>query len=554
VSTPPTSVTGGRVIADWMERRGITHFFNVPGESFLPVLDALRDSKSVRTITNRHEAGAAFAAEAYGKLTRRPAVCMATRGPGASNLTIGVQTALYDATPLLALVGMVPTNTQASRAFQDFELPMMFGSIAKRAFMVNERHSLGAALEQAYELSVEGRPGPVVLGLPLDVIYSTTSGSDLPTRQMSMVRDTSAVAGSRTIIDLLRTAARPALLIATEAERGDAAALLSSFSLRTGVPVYAAWRRYSAFDNGHPHFIGSLGLGGSLVVSSSLAEADVVIAFGFGLEQITIQTGRLDRPDVRIVQVAPRHDVDGPRHAAHASVVQVEHEPRVVAQTLIDWCDAHPDEVKALHARVAAKTIDLAVRARTLPAPAGGSGRTHLDVLMHRLNSSIESNAIVSSDAGNFAQWLLRYISFDRARSYIGPINGSMGYGLPGSIGAKLAMPNRPSWCIAGDGGMLMLAGEMETATRLQLNITAVVVNNMSYGTIRARQENEFPDRVAGTSLGEVDFSMLGRAMGWASWRISSDNDIDAVLAEAATAPGCRLIEVLVEQLPFSLP
>jgi acetolactate synthase-1/2/3 large subunit len=536
-----------------MERRGITHFFNVPGESFLPVLDALRDSGVVRTITSRHEAGAAFAAEAYGKLMQRPAVCMATRGPGASNLTIGVHTAFYDGTPLLALVGMVPVGMQSSRAFQDFDLPMLYGSISKRAMMVNERSALVRTLDHAYDLTLEGRPGPVVVGLPVNVIYGLGDPSEFAGGPSSACGDTSAGAVPRTIVDLLQDAERPALLVATDAVRGSTATSLATFSLRTGVPVYAAWRRYSAFDNSHPHFIGSLGLGGSDIVAGSLAEADLVIAFGFALEQITIQSGRLDRADAVIVQIAPRNDPEGARHASLARVLQLEQQPGAVAQALVEWCNAYPVDLQTLHSRLADRTRKLAARARALEVPVSRPGRAHLDLVMHRLNNSIPSNATVTSDAGNFAHWLLRYLRFDKKRSYLGPLNGSMGYGLPAAIGAQLATPDRPSWCFAGDGGMLMLAAEMETAARLQLQVTAVVVNNMSYGTIRAKQESEFPDRVAGTSLGEVDFGMLSRAMGWQSWRIASDADIEPVLAEVAMADGCRLIEVLVEQSPFGL-
>jgi acetolactate synthase-1/2/3 large subunit len=548
-----TGATGGEVIADWIARKGITHFFNVPGESFLPVLDGLRDKTSVRTITNRHEAAAAFAAEAYAKVTQRPAVCMATRGPGASNLTIGVHTAFYDGTPLLAFVGMVPRAAQFSRAFQDFDLPMMFGSISKRALMVNDPAALVRTLDQAFGIALDGRPGPVVVGLPTDVIYGSTKAPEAVETPVVPRATPSSAGAAATVLELLNRAKHPAVLVATEATRGDTANWLAEFSRRTGIPVYAAWRRYSSFDNGHPHFVGSLGLGGSSVVSASLSQADLVLSFGFGLEQITIQAGGLDRAGLLVVQIAPQSDLDGARHASRADVVQIELAPAEVARCLVEWCEADPEAAAAMYRRLAGATRAVAERASAREKPSSHPGTVHLDVMMDRLNTILPANAIVTSDAGNFAHWLLRYVKFDRDRIYIGPVNGSMGYGLPAAIGAELAMPDRPCWSVAGDGGMLMLAGEMETAKREGLNTVVVVINNRSYGTIRAKQETEFPGRVAGTDLGEVDFATLGQAFGWQTWRVRSDAEIEIALAAVIRARGCRLIEVAVEQPPFSL-
>jgi acetolactate synthase-1/2/3 large subunit len=547
----PAQAAGGHLIARWIKEKGITHFFTLPGESFLPVLDGLRDLTSVRTVTVRHEAAASYAAESFAKLTQRPAVCMVTRGPGASNLLIGVHTAFYDGTPLIALVGMVPRSAQRSHAFQDFDLPMMFGSIAKRASMIDDAGSILRELDRAYEEALDGRPGPVVLGIPTDVLYGPAPAFT-PTASTPRVARSEADSAATTILDLLMKAERPALLVATEAIRGGTAASLAEFSTRAGLPVYAAWRRYSSFDNGHPHFVGSLGLGASQVVSSSLADADLVVTFGFGLEQITIQSGGLDRAGATLVQVAVQEDADVRRRATRARVFQLRAAPADVASRLAQWCVSHADDAATLYERLVERTRTLSSAAKPEVPPARPGG-AHLDLLMHRLNAILPHDAIVTSDAGNFAHWLLRYINFDRDRTYLGPLNGSMGYALPAAIGAELAMPGRPCWSIAGDGGMLMLAGEMETAVRLGLQTTALVINNMSYGTIRAKQETEYPGRVAGTDLGEVDFASMGRAFGWQTWKITTDAQIEAALGEASRATGCRLIEAVVEQPPFGL-
>jgi acetolactate synthase-1/2/3 large subunit len=520
-----TEVHGGAAVIEVLRAFGVTEFFNVPGESFLPILDALRTEPSIHLVTNRHESGAAFAADGFAKMSGRTAVCMATRGPGASNLSIGVQTSLYDSTPMVALIGLIPTALQGSQAFQEFDPISMYASLAKRTLVVGARESLETTIAQALVEAGAGRPGPVVVGIPTDLLsakaplasfgFPETRGSAKPDIQL--------------LVDHIRAASHPAFVMSTAAVRGSCAADIENVSSRLAAPVFCGWRRFSAFDNSHPSFAGSLGLGASPGAIATLGQADLVVALG-RLDPVTIDSGRLNRPGLVVVTVAEVVDPHLARRLPLARVVQVASPPEVVAQLLAREVEQIP---AAKHRRGSA---------------ADGAGSTGLNLTadspMSRLNQSAPGDAVIVSDAGEFAQALLCDFQFDRMRSFIGPVNGAMGYGLPGAIGAQLAYPDRPVFCVAGDGGLLMTVGEMETATRLGIDLTVVVFNNSAYGTIRSRQEEAFPGHEFGTLLGDVCFTEIAQAMGWHAWPAQSTSQFESALANAANSSGCRLIEV----------
>ncbi|HZK74275.1 MAG TPA: thiamine pyrophosphate-binding protein [Clostridia bacterium] len=519
-----TEVHGGMAVIEVLRAFGVTQFFNVPGESFLPVLEALRTEPTIRVVTNRHESGASFAAEGFGKMSGRPAVCMATRGPGASNLSIGIQTAQYDSTPLVALLGLIPTTLQGSQAFQEFDSLSMFGSFAKRSLVVASRASLEATIAQALTDATSGRPGPVVVGLPADLLSVTA-----PLAQFGFP-DTSAqvTPDIQPLLDRIGSASRPAFIMSTGAVRGSCAAEVGGVALRLGAPVLCGWRRFSAFDNGHPCFAGSIGLGSGPAVAATLEQADLVIAFG-PIDPVTVDSGHLNRAGLMVVNVTSAPDPFLARRMPLANVSQIVCEPEIVARLLAA-------EVRKASGATHAQINQAAPRllAQELTA----------ETAVSRFNEWAPADAVIVSDAGDFAHALLRQFRFDQARTFIGPLNGAMGYGLPAAIGAQLAAPGRPVFCIAGDGGLLMTAGEMETATRLNLDIAVIVFNNQAYGTIRSRQAEAFPGHEFGTTLGEVSFTDLAKAMGWRAWPARTPSEFEAALSSVATSSGCRLIEV----------
>lgn len=533
----------GMVVVDWMRSRGLDAFFHVPGESFLPILDALRDVTSIQVITARHEAGAAFAAEAFGKLTGRPAVCMATRGPGASNLSIGVQTAHYDSTPMLIMLGLVPRHLQGAGAFQEIDPGSMFASIAKDVHIVNTAEALVPILDQALATAVTGRPGPVVVGFPADVLEEAVSATLV---HGTVVSSATTEFNPQALVALLGAARRPALLVATEAVRGPAASALEDLAVRTGALVYCAWRRFSSFDNSHEQFAGSVGFGACADVTRGLSKADLVLSFGFGIEQITCDAAGLRDATGHVVQLAPEHDA---RVARYLPAGQAE-------QVIVDPADAARALAAAAHRTQFPRSAQTRSRGpRRAAADAwnvsAATGAVRMEHAMSLLDVVIPDDAIVVSDAGNFAQWMLRHIKFDRHRVFLGALNGAMGYALPGGIGAGIAMPERPCWVLAGDGGFAMLEAEMETARRLGLSIVACVFDNGLYGTIRARQERAFPGRAFGTSTGHVDFAAAARAHGWLGWTVQRDADMERVAHNVLATTGCRLIHFIVEQFPL---
>jgi acetolactate synthase I/II/III large subunit len=521
---PVTEIDGGAAVVEVLRAFGVTEFFDVPGESFLPVLEALRIETSIHVVTNRHESGASFAAEGFGKMSGRPAVCMATRGPGSSNLSIGIQTAQYDSTPLVALLGLIPTTLQGSQAFQEFDSLSMFGSFTKRSLVVASRASLAATIAQALTEATTGRPGPVVVGLPADLLSATAP----PAPFSFLDSSTHTTPDIEQLLARITRASNPVFVMSTGAARGECAAGVGEVALRLGTPVVCGWRRFSAFDNGHPCFAGSIGLGSLPTVTETLDQADLVIAFG-PIDPVTIDSGNLNRAGLAVINVASAPDPSLVRRMPLAEVSQLVCDPAVVAQLLV----------------VEIRKISAATYARNNPGAALDMAKElTADRAVSLFDAWAPPDSVIVSDAGDFAHALLRRFRFDRERAFIGPLNGAMGYGLPAAIGAQLAAPGRPVFCIAGDGGLLMTAGEMETATRLGLDITVIVFNNKAYGTIRSRQAEAFAGHEFGTTLGEVSFADIARAMGWQAWTARTPSEFEAALSSVAKSSRCRLIEV----------
>lgn len=543
---------GGDLVVKWLVSRGITHFFHVPGESFLPILNALEMEPSIRVVTGRHESGSSFGAEGFAKISGRPAVCMGTRGPGASNLSIGIQTAYYDGTPLLAFLGQVSPVVVGSRAFQEIDPGSLFGSMSKRVLSVTRPESLLATLDQAYEIAVAGRPGPVVVSLSWDVLEAELPDAMLPHGRRAhsagqLVWDPNGLMG------LIAEATHPVLLVATDPLRSTAGQAITEFATSIGLPVFAAWRRWSSVDNGHPAFGGSLGPGMRAQTADAIASSDLVVCFGFALEEITVRSANLNRPGVTIVQIAVAPDPEGVRHVSQAEVLEIQSSPQLAAEQLVRWTQENRGKSQQLLAnrRVASARTPLELAGASGPHP--GDGYVNPDYFMVALDRVLPPDATVVSDAGNFTQWLLRHVGFHHDRAFLGPLNGAMGYGLPAALGAVLAAPTRKCWCIAGDGGFLMTSGEMETAVRLDLELVVIVINNSAYGTIKSHQPEVQAEGDSVINLGVVDFASLARSMGWQGWTITDDSSVESTLAEVSTTPGRRLVDVCVRHRPWAV-
>ena len=548
-----SKVTAGQYIVKWMEHMEIDRFFCVPGESYLHVLDALYDSEKIQAVTTRHESTASFAAEAYGKLTGKPAVCMATRGPGASNLSIGVQTAYYDQTPMIALIGQVPTPYTYSGAFQEVDFVSFFKPISKEVFTITSVEQLPAVLRQAYWVACNDRPGPVVITLPTDVLGFKLDDEILPVAS-PLVYSKQEDEIAQFILDKLQNSSQPLIMSALPAVRGEESLLLSEISKLLGIPVCGAWRRFSSFPNNHSNFIGSVGLGSPLVTSNAVKEADCIIGFGQTMEDVAINNGSLISEYSEVVQVAKHIDSGSVRRSGKSSFHGCIASELGVLHALYEICKKNDLLSNSIREKNESRTNSLrALFENRFSKVKTDTEKADMDLVFDELNKVIEPNAIVTSDAGNFSHWLLRYISFEDERVYIGPVNGAMGYGIASALGAKFSFADRPVWAFAGDGGAMMTIGDLETLARHNLDLTIVVINNGVYGTIRAHQDNQFPNRAFGTDIGEPDFAKIAEGMGLKAWKIETNDQIESVLNEVAREKGTRLIEVKTSVYPLSL-
>jgi acetolactate synthase-1/2/3 large subunit len=497
---------------------GSRRFYTVPGESFLEVLDEIERDDRLRLVSVRHESGAAFMAEADGRLTGVPAVALASRGPGATNLSIGVQTASYDGTPLLVLLGQVESHRLGQDAFQEIDLVAFYTPITKWTAQARTAEEIPRLVEQALGIATSGRPGPVAIAVPADLwgmeIEAASPGNrGVPTAAVDR-GETEEIAAA------LSHASRPVAVV------GGGAAVardeVVAFAERFGVGVYTSFRRQDMFPAGHPHYLGHLGLGTPEETLAALADADLILLLGTRLDQITSQGYRFPLPHSRVLAIgtdAARAgglvpDTVGPVLRALAA-----HPGRDV-----DWSDAHR----------------AAMEAATPPAdrnPAGQDPLHPADVII-ALQAALPDDVIVTNDAGNFAGFLHRYWRFREGNVQLGSANGAMGYAVPAAVGAKLVHPDRTVVAMVGDGGVLMTGQEIETAARHGAAILVMVFQNGLYGTIAMHQASRF-GRTAGVAIDPVDLTQWARGLGATAFDVHGLRDLTRALdlARDSTRP-----------------
>lgn len=527
-----------------LKREGVRHAFTVPGESFLSVLDALYDEPEIGLVATRHEGGAAFMAEAVGKLTGQPALCMATRGVGSANLTIGLHTARQDSTPLIALVGQVETAYRGREAFQEVELAPFFSHIVKWAVEVERPERLPEIVHEAARRAISGRPGPVLLAVPADVLDAEADFNEdaFPAAAVAP-RPAPAPDDVVRALDLLLGAERPVILAGGGVLRAGATAALVAFAEATGVPVITSFRRYDAFPNDHPLYLGGAGFGASPVVAERLRAADAILALGTRFSEMTTSAYTLPTPGTAIIHVDIDPDVVGVNQPVALGIVaDVGEALRALQAALAGRRDVGRRQrlAQSAHDREAFEASNTA-RPSSARSPVDPEG------IVADLAGRLPADAIMTGDAGNFWGWFARYRRFTRPGAFLGPTSGAMGYAMPAAVGAALARPGTLAVAVAGDGGFLMNGQELETAVRHHLPVLALVFNNCSYGTIRTHQERAYPGRVSGTALGPVDFALYARALGAHGERVADNRDFVPALERALAHDGPALIEVVTD-------
>lgn len=531
---------GGKILADHLHRQGVARVFSVPGESFLAALDGLYD-RSIANIVCRQEGGAAMMAEAHAKLTGQPGVLFVTRGPGATNASSGLHVAMHDATPLVCFVGQVPLAHRDRGVFQEVNYRALFDPLVKWVAEVERTDRIGEYVDRAFAVAQSGRPGPVVLALPEDVLSAVI---DVPGAAPLPATPTSAVAPETVAqaVEILKTAQRPLIICGGsqwDAATGQAAAEIAR---RLGAPVAVTFRRQDYVDNDHPNYAGDLGVGMNPALGARLSDADAVLLLGAELNDVTTREFTLLDPAAppRIVQVAPDGDALSKHYPAEVAIIA---DPRdAVGALLAALADADGEDRGAKDARAAYESWQ---------APQATPGAVRMEEVVTHMARTLPHQTIVTNGAGNYAAFLHRYYRFRQFGTQAAPTSGSMGYGLPAAVAAKLAHPDRPVVCLAGDGCLQMTIQELSTARQYGADIIVIIANNGRYGTIRMHQEKHYPGRVSGTELFNPDYVALAGAYGGTGHLVQDMAEFETALA-AALGGGLHLIELRLDRQMLS--
>ena len=530
--------TGGRILVDALRQHGTDLVFCVPGESFLAVLDALHDATSIRTIVCRQEGGAAMMAEAHGKLTSRPGVCMVTRGPGVANAMSGLHIAAQDSTPMILFVGQVGRDMAGREAFQEIEYRVLFSDMAKSVEQIEDPARIPEIVSRAFHTAVNGRAGPVVVVLPEDMLTAEAVVPDAGPYQR--VEPAPADEDLNQLRQLLDRSERPLAIIGGHGWRVGSRDAFADFASRWDLPVAAAFRFQDRFDNTHDHYVGDVGIGINPVLADAVRNADVLLAVGIRLGEMTTSGYSLLQspcPRQQLVHVYPGVEElgrvyqsalainAGPNRFAHA-VARLQPQRKPV------WSES---------------TASLRESYLAWRQPLEHPGPLQLGEVVDLLADELPADAIICNGAGNYSAWVHRHYRYRDLPSQLAPTSGSMGYGLPAAIAAKLAYPERAVLAFAGDGCFLMTGQELATAVKYATAVVIVVVNNGMYGTIRMHQERHYPGRISNTGLVNPDFTALASAYGIYSEKVDTTADFLPAFRRASRANGPALLELTID-------
>ncbi|MDQ3478310.1 MAG: thiamine pyrophosphate-binding protein [Pseudomonadota bacterium] len=528
-----TKRTGGRVLVDQLRINGCDRIFTVPGESFLAVLDALHDTPEIELTVCRQEGGVAYMADADGKMTGRPGVAFVTRGPGATNASAGVHVASQDSTPMILFVGDLDRSDKDREGFQEIDFASFFAPIAKWTARIDDARRIPEYVARAWRVATAGRPGPVVLAIPEDMLRDEIEVPDRPpVAPLAEAPDPGAI---QALFELLKEACAPIAIVGGADWSPRAAHHFATFAHRHGIPVAAAFRRQDAIDNACGVYAGQLGYGPNPKLQQRVRDADLILAVGARLGEATTDGYKMitpDHPGQTLVHVHPDPNELGRVYHADLPICSDMGE---FAETVADWAD--PDLVRFSAGEEAHREwLDWSEpRARDGVA-------LDLGPCVKAMRDKLPANTIICNGAGNFSGWWHRYWRYGAMPTQLAPTSGSMGYGLPAAVAAALRFKDRPVVCVAGDGDFLMNGQELATAALYGCDLLVILVDNGSYGTIRMHQERDYPERVSGTGLSNPDFAALARAYGGKADTVERTQDFEPALDRALGEKGIRLI------------
>ncbi|MBI1220628.1 MAG: thiamine pyrophosphate-binding protein [Rhodobacteraceae bacterium] len=528
---------GGKILADHLAIQGVRRVFSVPGESFLAALDGLYDS-GIENIVCRQEGGAAMMAEAYGKMTGQPGVLFVTRGPGVTNASAGIHVAKQDSTPMVVFVGQIARGHRDREAFQEVDYRAVFGTLAKWVAEVDQTERLPEYISRAFHVARSGRPGPVVLALPEDMLSVQAEVADIaaPAPMPAAVSPAQVAA----VVAALAGAERPLVVVGGSQWSPEAGADLARFAEGFGLPVAVTFRRQDRMDNRHPNYVGDLGVGMNPKLGQRLKQADCLLVLGARLGDIATggyelldpagslpqilhvypdpdELGRVFRPDLGIAVPAPQ------------MVAELARLNRPATPAWARWTSEARAEYEAWR------------------QPVETPGAVKMERVVGWLTANLPDDAMLTNGAGNFAAFLHRYHQFKETGTQLAPTSGSMGYGFPAAISAKLEHPGRVVVCMAGDGDFQMTLNEFSTAVQHGAAVIVIVANNGRYGTIRMHQERHYPGRVSGTDLANPDFAALARAYGGHGETVTDGADFPAAFARAQASGKPAVIELKLD-------
>jgi len=527
------------LLVDALKVHGVDIAFGVPGESYLAVLDALYDARdTIRFIICRQEGGAANMAEAYGKLTGRPGICFVTRGPGATNAAIGIHTAQQDSTPLILFIGQVGNDFVEREAFQEIDYRRMYGQMAKWVAQIDRADRVPEYISRAFHTAVSGRPGPVVLALPEDMLTETATVPD--TGRYHRIAAHPGEADLLKLRDMLAQAKRPFVILGGSAWTPEACADIRAFVEANDLPLGTSFRRQDLYDNRLPNFVGDVGIGINPALSERIKTSDLLIAIGPRLCEMTTGGYTLvdvPRPKQKFVHVHAGAETLGRVYEPDLPILSGMPE---FAQAMRRLAPAEPRPWKEW-TRAARASYEDWIRPGEMP------GDVDMGQIMVFVRGRLPADTIVANGAGNFSGWVHRFYQYRGCRTELAPTSGAMGYGVPAAVAAKLVHPERPVVCFCGDGDFLMTGQELATAAQYGARIVFIVINNGMYGTIRMHQEREYPARISGTELWNPDFAALARAYGMHGEIVEKTADFEPAFERAWNAKTSALLELRID-------
>ena len=531
---------GGHILADQLVIQGANTAFCVPGESYLTLLDGLyHHQNSIRVVHSRHEGAAANMADAYGKMTGKPGICMVTRGPGATNASIGVHTAFQDSTPMIVLIGQIGRSMTDREAFQEIDYRRMFGEMAKWVAQIDQVERIPEYISRAFHVSQSGRPGPVVLALPEDMLSSMVTVADA--KKSYPVEAAPTPEAMEELRDRLSKAKKPLLIVGGPTWNKQAVEDVTAFVEANNLPVACAFRYQDRFNNTHPNYVGDIGIGINPKLATRVKESDLLIIAGPRMGEMT--TGgysmlNIPETDQDLIHIMPGAEELG----------RVYNPDLGINSSLRQFCkmarELAPVDNSAWASEAAIGNADYLERIKPTDAP----GDVNMSEIVSWLSNRMPEDGVVTHGAGNYSVWVTRFFQHRTYPTQIAPTNGAMGYSVPAAIGAKITDPNRMVVSFNGDGCFMMLGQEMITAKQFNAPVIFIVVNNGMLGTIRMHQEREFPNNVMSTELMNPDFVQLAESYGAQGERVTRTEDFEAAFERAVNCGRSALIELVVDE------